>query len=87
MLFENAVFEYSSTGPDLKKGKRMQALKKDISSGQVCYAGRTLTWSEKGEKKKKADKKKSMLSTIAGAPSNGGSSGKEEGVAAMPKGM
>jgi len=74
----------SSTGPDLNKGKRMQAVKKDISSGQVCYAGRTLTWNEKGDKKKKAERKKSILSTIVS--SNGSSSGKGNEINGMPKG-
>ena len=64
MLFN---FVSSATGPDLKKGKRMQSVKKDISSGQVCYGGQTLTWSDKGEKKKKADTKKSILNTMAGS--------------------
>ena len=82
---EKFVFKCSSTGPDLNKGKRMQAVKKDISSGQVCYAGRTLTWNEKGDKKKKAERKKSILSTIAS--SNGSSSGKGNEINGMPKGI
>lgn len=44
----------------------MQAVKKDINSGQVCYAGKTLTWSDKADKKKKIDAKKSILNTMAG---------------------
>ena len=87
MLSKKYEFEYSSTGPDLKKGKRMQAVKKDIISGHVCYAGRTLTWSDKGDKKKKADKKKSILSTIAGVSSNGGCSGKIDNATAIAQGM
>ena len=79
------IFECSLTGPDLTKGKRMQAVKKDISSGQLCYAGRTLTWNEKGDKKKKVDRKKSMLSTMTS--SNGSSSGKVNEISKMAKGI
>lgn len=77
----------SSTGPDLKKGRLMQAVRKDISSGQVCYGGQTLTWSDKGQKKRKAETKKSILNAIVGSTLTSSSKENNENLSTNKKGM